>query len=92
MHAVAVVRPRPRLPGLRQLHLLLGPEGLRAVQELPGLLAEDVLREEDLVSAAPAGTAIRGWPGAGLKTTTEAVLAIVTLVVVREETASNSPQ
>ena len=90
MHAVAVVRPRPRLPGLRQLHLLLGPEGLRAVQELPGLLAEDVLREEDFMRAAPAGAAFRGRPGAGLETTAEAVLAVVTLVVVREETESKA--
>ena len=44
------------------------------------------------MSAAPAGTAVRGWPGAGLETTTEAVLSIVTLVVVREETASNVVQ
>ena len=90
VHAVAVVRPGPGLGRLDQLHALLHTEGLPAVQQVPVLLSEDVLGEEYLVSAAPAGTAVRGWPGAGLEAATEAVLSIVTLVVVREETESKA--
>ena len=90
VHAVTVVRPGPRLAGLRQFHLLLRPESLPAVQELLGLLGENVLGEEDLVGAALSGAAFRARPGAGLEAATEAVLAIVALVVVGEETESKA--
>ena len=92
VHAVTVVRAGSGLARLDHLHAKLHPEGLPAVEQLPVLLVEDVLGEEDLVGAAPGGTAVRGWPGAGLETPTEPVLSIVALVVVREETASNSRQ
>ena len=42
------------------------------------------------MSATPAGAAIRGWPGAGLETPAEPVLAVVTLVVVRKEAESKA--
>ena len=85
VHTVAVVRTRPRLGRVREDHLHLPAEGLPAVH-VPGvlLLREEVLLEEDLVSAAPAGAALTGGPGTSVETATEAVLSIVTLVVVGE--------
>ena len=90
VHAVTVVRTWPGLPRHTQLHSLLHTECLPAVQQLPALLGEDVLGEEDLVSATSAGAAVRGWPGAGLEAAAESVLSVVTLVVVREETESKA--
>ena len=91
VHTVAVVRTRPRLGRVRQDHLHLPSERLPAVH-VPGvlLLREEVLLEEDLVSAAPAGAALTGGPGTSVETATEPVLSIVTLVVVGEVECSQT--
>ena len=100
MHAVAVARPRPRLPVGGQLGLELPAEGLAAVQVRGYLLGSITvmkhtalntlhLREElpalvSLVRGAGGVAALGGGPGAAAEAAAEPVLGVVTLVIVGE--------
>ena len=84
VHAVAVARPWSRLTIERGLSLQLPAKCLGALEVSGLLLSEQVPSLVSLVRGAGLVTTLGGGPGALGEATTEPVLGVSALVVVRE--------
>ena len=84
MHAVTVARPGSRLSIERGLSLQLPAKCLGALEVSGLLLSEQVPGLVSLVRGASLMTALGGGPGALGEASTEAVLGVMALIVMRE--------
>ena len=84
VHAVAIDGSWSRFPITAQLHINLNSKYFTAVKILTGLFLKQVSDLMSLMRGTRCLASCRGWPGTCAETSTEAVLSLVTFIVVRK--------